>query len=117
MMEQTYDKFLYRVTAQSKTDDLTQQVNFFRGLTYEEVKEFARNEDLFEGPMEEHYQNFVIEPICTEAEWQEGVINFCPRCGQNIAFMKIGRGDIFKCSHCQATVNCNIVAVAVVQNL
>lgn len=110
------DLYLYRITAQNKEDNSeTYAVHLLVGSTQEEALQVAKNDELFKQPAEQHYSNFIIEPICTEKEWKEGVVSYCPRCGYNISNMKIGRGDIFKCFHCSATVECNVIAVAVVE--
>lgn len=103
----TNEKQLYRIYAQKEgitmighTDEITQ----------EEITKAATN--LLMTALDEKLdmQPFVVLPITTKERFDTGCINFCPRCGNNIAEYELEQNEDFDCFHCEASlsVSCSV---------
>lgn len=102
-MSKPEEKFLYRIKAQTKDNGITITSETRKNVTHEEAISSALKDILLSRPLEDHYSNFIVEPICTEEEWQEGTVSFCPRCGANIRDYELGQGDNTDCVECGAS--------------
>jgi protein-arginine kinase activator protein McsA len=103
------EKMIYRIKAQSKGHTVTITAETSKEVTQEEAIKIAKTSVLVGTNLD--YAPFLVEPLCTEEQWEEGHINFCPRCGKNIADMDLGTMGLFECMECGAYVDVNIMEV------
>ncbi|MCW9134704.1 hypothetical protein OF830_28565 [Bacillus paramycoides] len=100
------ENMIYRIKAQSKNNAITVTVETSNDVSLEKAIQIAKDEVLLSAETE--YSNFVVEPICSKDEWEEGVISFCPRCGKNINDQEVGQGGTFDCFGCDTTIEAYI---------
>lgn len=108
-MSRPEEKLIYRIKAQTKDNGITITAQTQKEITREEAIGEA-TKDVFSQPMQEHYSNFIVEPICTEEEWKEGIVSFCPRCGAYVRDYGMEKGGDFDCAECGAYVEAHILS-------
>lgn len=109
-MSKPEEKFIYRIKAQTKDNGITITAQTQKEVTHSGAVSDATADGLFTKPLADHYSNFIVEPICAEEEWQDGVVSFCPRCGANIREYDLGRGGETDCSDCGASFEAYILS-------
>lgn len=105
---------LYRIVAQ--TESITISAEISSDMTSDKARATA-NEYIM--APNGKYQPFILLPICTKFQWDNGQINFCPRCGKNIC-ESVG-GDCheavteqlkFECPECNANISVHILSTS-----
>lgn len=96
------ENMLYKIKAQKIDNSINITAETSSDVSLEEAINIAK-EDVLLSPLNT-YRNFIVEPICTKEEWEEGTVSFCPRCGANIREYGIGQGGSFDCYECNTTV-------------
>lgn len=97
----TKTKQIYRIIGQD--GGVTIAAHTAHDVTKEEAADIAKNE-LFKAKQ----IPFVILPLTTEDRWQDGSINFCPRCGENISDFGMDDFGSSDCFHCDASFDVSI---------
>lgn len=101
----TKDKQMYRVFAQKEGITITAETS---ESTFEEVKETAVVNVLGGVDRMVEFQPYVIVPITTKERWKNGFINFCPRCGANVADQEHENYAFFDCFDCNSSMEVQI---------
>lgn len=99
------EKMIYKVMAQKDGYTITAQTE---QLKFDDAIQAAtllisRETDL---------RPFVLIPVSTKKRWQEGTINFCPRCGANLKDYELDTYADFECSSCDASVKVTVMGVS-----
>lgn len=102
-MSKSDKKFIYQIKAQTKNNGITITAQTGIEVNHEEAARAAVEDILSSKPLEDRYSNFIVEPICTAEEWQDGIVSFCPRCGVNIRDYELGQGGNTDCMECGAS--------------
>lgn len=92
---------LYRIIAQREGLTITAET---KEISFKEAKKAA----LSHVQHPEQFQPYVLMPLTTQERWDSGYINFCPRCGANIADYDLEENTFSDCYECDATLNINI---------
>ncbi|CAG9613747.1 hypothetical protein BACCIP111899_02966 [Bacillus rhizoplanae] len=96
------ENMLYKIKAQKVDNSINITAETSNDVSLEEAIEIAKN-DVLLSPLNT-YRNFIVEPIYTKEEWEEGTVSFCPRCGANTREYGIGQGGSFDCYECSTTL-------------
>ena len=101
-------KSLYRILAQTET--ATANATTSIELTEKEAREVGEKEVLvyFDKNI---YQRFVAIPLCTKHQWEDGNVNFCPRCGERLTELTDDHADneyYGECPQCEAQLEISI---------
>ncbi len=101
-------KSIYRILAQTET--VTMNATTSKELTEKEAREVGEKEVLAYHD-KTIYQRFVAIPLCTKHQWEDGNVNFCPRCGERLAELNDDHADNWfdgECPQCEAQLEINI---------
>lgn len=101
-MVKSDEKQMYRIYAQK--EGLTAKFDT-NETTVKEIKETVVDIVLGDPEKSKEYQRYVVLPITTKERWEEGCINFCPRCGANISDYSLGNFAITDCFECDANID------------
>lgn len=101
-------KLIYRIIAQTDTITITAQ-------TSKAVTEEAAYKDVPLVTANNTVERFIVFPVATQESWDNGHINFCPRCGTRQEYIQDNYSR-FECSECNAEVDCNITTYDEVQD-
>lgn len=93
-------KMLYRIIGQKDGITVTAETNV--EVTREEAKEIGKKEVLSPD------MPFVTLPLTTKERWDNGAINFCPRCGNSIQDFGLDESASFDCFECDASLHVNV---------
>lgn len=101
-MEDT--KKLYKIIVQTETITISAQTS--NDVSWNEAAEIAQK-DVLHG---QNYRNFVALPVCTVEQWEGHNVNFCPRCGHNLAEYDDSVDNEFRsdCPNCYAELDITI---------
>jgi hypothetical protein len=105
-MSKSEEKLLYKIIAQTEGITITAQIN--EDMTEDEVIKAAEEHTLHKATMEAgKYRNFIVLPVCTREQRNNGNINYCPRCGHKMEDMDENyyQGE---CWECNATLDIHI---------
>ena len=97
---------MYRVLEQKEGITITAETSI--DLSFEEVKKTAIVNVLGGIDKAVKFQPFVVLPITTKERWEDGSINFCPRCGKNLAEQELERYATFDCYECKASMEVQV---------
>lgn len=97
------EKFLYKIHAQTDSISITATTDI--EMTAAEAAESAVKDVLSENSK---YHSFVALPITTQERWENGSINYCPRCGTNISEYGLHENARTDCQECDASLDINI---------
>ncbi len=105
-MSKSEEKKLYRVIAQKEGITITAEMS--REMTMKEAVDAATTEVIGGVHKIVDFQPCVAVPITTQERWDEGYINFCPRCGANISEYELYEFAETECHECDASINIRI---------
>lgn len=97
---------IYRIIAQR--EGITVTADTSGDVSKAEAKEIAVKEVLMGADKVPSYQHFITLPITTQDRWDQGFINFCPRCGANISDHQHENYANFECHECDASIRARV---------
>lgn len=100
------EKKLHRIIAQKEGITITATTS--HDMTIKEVEESAVASVLGGVDEQVNFKHFIVLPITTEERWNEGAINFCPRCGSNISDFGLDNYTHSDCHDCGASFHVQI---------
>lgn len=103
------DKQIYKLLAQK--DGVTITANTSNAVTFDEAKEIAINSVLGGVDKAVSFEPVVVLPVTTQERWEDGYINFCPRCGQNVQDFELEQFGEIDCHNCGAVSEVQILNV------
>ncbi len=103
----TEEKLIYRLKAQTNPNNELSITATTKEVTHDEAVAIAKGGNIFVNDQPGRYAPFIVEPICTEEEWKEGKVNFCPRCGNRMEHVD-GEAYYGDCFDCNATIQVSI---------
>lgn len=89
------EKKMYRAIAQKNGITITADTG--KDMTEEEARKACILEILKD---KVDFEPFIVFPLTTKERWENRCINFCPRCGTNIAEYELGSHAQVECYEC-----------------
>lgn len=102
----TNEKYMYRIIAQKTGITITAETS--NDVTFDEAKTIGIADVLGGVDKLVNFEPFVVLPITTKERWDEGTINFCPRCGKNLGDYGLETYGNFDCDSCGASMEVQI---------